>query len=146
MKKGGWIGLLVIFYVFLVGMGGFGDPDSVQVPEPKANYSATITDLSDLAIRVERFSFDGQIYLSGKMGDADVSVTLDRVNTIIFVLHEDTLTAEVRLKDGKTVSVVMNKKTNCHGQFAYGGYRIAAVNIKSIKVHGKVLPEEKQPS
>jgi hypothetical protein len=128
----------MIVYLFLVGMGGLGNPGSVQVPETRTNYSATIVDLSDLATRVENFSFDGQTYLSGQMGDADVSITFDRIDTITFVLHEDILTAEVELKDGKTVSVVMKKKTACYGQFAYGGYKIAAENIKSVKVHGRV--------
>jgi hypothetical protein len=136
----------MILYLFLVGMGGFGNPGSVQVPKTKTNYSATIVDLSDLATRVENFSFDGQTYLSGKMGDADVSITFDRIKTITFVLHEDTLTAEVELKDGETVYVVMNKKTACFGQFAYGGYKIAVVNIKTVKVHGKVLSEDAESS
>jgi hypothetical protein len=119
-------------------MGGLGNPGSVEVPKTKTNYSATIVDLSDLATRVENFSFDGQTYLSGKMGDADVSITFDRIDTITFVLNQETLTAEVELKDGKTVHVVMNKNTACYGRFAYGGYKIAAMNIKSIKVHGRI--------
>ena len=138
MKKAGCVCLAMILYLCVVGMGGLGNPGSVEVPKTKTNYAATIVDLSDLATRVENFSFDGQTYLSGKMGDADVSITLDRIDTITFVLHEDTLTAEVELKDGKTVHVVMNKQTACYGQFAYGGYKIAAVNIKSVKVHGRV--------
>ncbi|MBW1742789.1 MAG: hypothetical protein JRJ47_05085 [Deltaproteobacteria bacterium] len=140
MRRVGCVVLSLVFYLFLVGMGGVGNPGSVQVPKTEANYSATIVDLSDLATRVEKFSFDGQTYLSGKMGDADVSITLDRVKSITFVLHEDTLTAEVELKDGKTARVVMDKKTACYGQFAYGGYKIAVVNIKLVKVHGEVLP------
>ena len=146
MKRVGCVGLAMMLYLFLVGMGDMGNPGSVQVPKTKANYSATIVDLSDLATRVERFSFDGETHLSGRMGDADVSVTFDRIDTIIFVLHEDTLTAEVKLKDGETAHVVMNKKTACYGQFAYGGYKISAVNIKSVKVHGKVLRGDIEPS
>jgi len=146
MRRIGCVVLSITAYLFLVGMGGVGNPGSVEVPKTEVNYSATIIDLSDLATRVEKFSFDGHTYLSGKMGDADVSITLDRVKTITFVLHEDTLTAEVELKDGKTVRVVMDKKTTCYGQFAYGGYKISAVNIKSVKVHGKVLRGDIKPS
>lgn len=146
MKRAGYVGFSMILYLFLVGMGNMGDSGLVYVPKTNNNYSATIVDLSDLATRVEKFSFDGQTHLSGKMGDADVSITFDRIRTVTFVLHEDTLTAEVELKDGKTVHVVMNKKTACYGEFAYGGYKIAAVNIKSVKMHGRVLPKDKEPS
>jgi len=146
MRRVDGVVLSLVFYVFLVGMGGVGNPGSVQVPKTEANYSATIVDLSDLATRVEKFSFDGQTYLSGKMGDADVSITLDRVKTITFVLHEDTLTAEIELKDSETVHVVMDKKTACYGQFAYGGYKIAVVNVKLVKVHGEVSAGDNEPS
>jgi hypothetical protein len=146
MRRAGCVGLSMILYLFLVGMGGLGNTGSVNVPKTKTNYAATIVDLSDLATRVEELSFDGQTYLSGKMGDADVSITFDKIKTITFVLHEDTLTAEVELKDDKTVYVVMKKNTACYGRFAYGGYMIAAVNIKSVKMHGKVLPADKEPS
>jgi hypothetical protein len=144
MKRAGCVALSMILYLFIVGMGSFGNPDSVRVPETGTNYSATIVDLSGMATRVERLSFDGQANLSGQMGDADVSITFDRVKTITFVLHEDTLTAEVELKDGKTVHVVMNKRAVCYGRFAYGSYKIGVMNIKSIKVHGKVS-EDKEP-
>jgi hypothetical protein len=143
MRKAGFVSLWVILYCFLVGMGGLGGPTSVKVPEPGTNYSATIVDLSDFATRVEKFSFEGKTFLAGKMGDADVSVTFDKIHSIRFVLNEDTLTAEVQLKDGETIRVVMNKKAVCYGEFAYGGYMIAAEHIKSITVHGEVSPENK---
>jgi hypothetical protein len=146
MRKTGLAGLLVILCFFLVGMGGLGGTGSINVPEPGTNYSATIIDLSDFATRVEKFSFEGKTFLAGKMGDADITIGFDRITSIAFVLHEDRLTAEVRLRDGETIPLSMNKKVACYGEFAYGGYRIAVEHIKSITVHGEVLPQEKQPS
>jgi len=138
MRKIVFFGLLVVFYVFLVGMGGLGGPGAVRVPEPATNYAATVKDQSDMTTRLEKFSFEGQTFLSGKLSDAYVSINFDRIESIGFILQDKTLTAEVALKDGKTISVVMDKGTACYGKLAYGDFRIAVEDIKSITIHGKV--------
>jgi len=138
MRKIVFFGLLVVFYVFLVGMGGLGGPGAVRVPEPATNYAATVKDQSDMTTRLEKFSFEGQTFLSGKLSDAYVSINFDRIESIGFVLHDKTLTAEVKLKDGKTISVVLDKGTACYGKLAYGDFKIGVEDIKSITIHGKV--------
>jgi len=138
MRKIVFLGLLVVSYVFLVGMGGLGGPATVRVPEPATNYAATVKDQSDMTTRLEKFSFEGQTFLSGKLSDAYVSINFDRIESIGFVLHDKTLTAEVKLKDGKTISVVLDKGTACYGKLAYGDFKIGVEDIKSITIHGKV--------
>ena len=138
MRKIVFLGLLVVSYVFLVGMGGLGGPATVRVPEPATNYAATVKDQSDMTTRLEKFSFEGQTFLSGKLSDAYVSINFDRIESIGFVLHDKTLTAEVKLKDGKTISVVLDKGTACYGKLAYGDFKIGVEDIKSIIIHGKV--------
>jgi len=144
MKRGCFVGLVVLFYVFLVGMGGLGGSASVRVPEPTKNYDATVTDQSNISTRLEKFSLDGQTFLSGKLGDAYISISFDKIESIEFVLQDKTLTAEVQLKDGKTVPVVVDKGTPCYGKLAYGNFKIAVEDVRSITLHGKA-PREKKP-
>lgn len=143
MRKIIFLSLLAVSYLFLVGMGGLGGPAAVRVPEPATNYAATVKDQSDMTTRLEKFSFEGQTFLSGKLGEAHVSINFDRIESIGFVLQDKTLTAEVELKDGKAISVVMDKGTACYGKLAYGDFRIAVEDIKSITMHGKVSAENK---
>lgn len=143
MRRVGFAGLSVILYVFLVGMGYLGSPLSGEIPEPATNYAATVVDQSGIATRLEKFSFGGQTFISGKMGDADISVAFDKIGSIDFVLKAGTLTGEVRLKDGKAVPVVLQEGTVCYGKFAYGDFRIAVEDIRSITIHGEVSPEKK---
>ena len=138
MRKVGLVGFSAILYVFLVGMCNIGGPLSVQVPEPETNYAATVVDQSDISTPLEKFSFRGQTFISGKMGDADVSVTFDKIESINFALRDDTLTAEVKLKNGKAIPVVMDKETVCYGRFEYGDFRIPVKSIRSITLHGEV--------
>jgi hypothetical protein len=140
MKNVWPVGLLVFFSLFLLGMGTVESPLSVDVPEPGRNFSATVTDQSDVSTRLNKFSLGGQTFISGKLGDADISITFDKIERIDFLLRDDTLTAEVHLKDGKVIAVVVDKETACHGEFTYGGFRIALEDVRSITIHGEVSP------
>ncbi|MBW1770723.1 MAG: hypothetical protein JRJ17_06105 [Deltaproteobacteria bacterium] len=51
----------------------------------------------------------------------------------------------LRLKDGKVVNVGVRRGTVCQGKFAYGYFRIAVEDIRSITIHGEVSQEKKQP-
>jgi len=141
MRRVGFAGLSVVLYIFLVGMGDLGAPLSVEIPEPATNYSATVVDISDMSTRLEKFSFGGQTFVAGRMGDADISVGFDKIASMGFTLKGETLTADVRLKDGNVIPVVMKKGTVCYGRFEYGDFRIAVEDIRSITLHGKVSPK-----
>jgi hypothetical protein len=143
MRRVGFVGMSAVIYLFLVGMGNVGTRLSVEAPEPAMNYAATVVDQSDMATRLEKFSFGGQTFISGNMGDADVSITFDKVESIGFAMNDGTLTAEVGLKDGKVAHVVVPQGTVCYGKFAYGDFRIAVEDIRSITIHGEVAPEKK---
>jgi hypothetical protein len=138
VRRVGIVGLFVMLYVFLAGMGGLGGPALVKAPEPATNYAATVTDQSDIATSLEKFSFEGRTFLSGKLGDAHISISFDKIGSIRFVLQEKMLTAEVELKDGKTIPVVMDRGTDCYGKLEYGDFKIAVEHIKSITIHGPV--------
>jgi len=134
--------MMLLSYVFLVGMGPLGGPGSIKVPEPAKNYAATIVDRTDISTRVEKFSFDGQTAISGKLGDGHVSISFDNISSINFVLKDKTLQADVLLKDGKTVHVVVKRLTPCYGKLSYGEFKINTEDVKSITIHG--LVQEKQ--
>jgi hypothetical protein len=142
MRRAAFVGVSALIYICLVGMGNLGTPLSVEAPEPATNYAATVVDQSDIVTRLEKFSFGGQTFISGKMGDADISIHLDKVRSMGFTMKEGTLTAEVRLKDGAMVPVVVLKDTVCYGKFSYGDFRIALEDIRSITIHGEVSPEK----
>ena len=143
MRGVGFFGLVVLFYTFLVGMGGLGGPVSVKVREPARNYAATVTDQSDIVTRLEKFSYEGETLLSGKMGDAYISINFEKIESMGFVLQDKTLTAEVRLKDGKDIPIVIDKGTACYGKLPYADFKIAVEDIKFITIHGEVAEKNR---
>ncbi|NVM22364.1 MAG: hypothetical protein HWN68_11360 [Desulfobacterales bacterium] len=132
------VGLLLVSCMFLVGMGGLGGSAPIKAPEPATNYAATITDQSHISTRVEKFSVDGRTAISGRLGAGRISIRFDKISSVGFVLRDKTLRAEVLLKDGKTVPLIVDKGTACYGKLAYGDFKITMEDIRSITIHGEV--------
>ncbi len=126
--------LLFVSYVFLVAMGGVGS--EIKVPEPVKDYAVTIVDSFDISTDVEKFSLEGQTAISGKLGGGQISIGFDKIASIGFVLQGKTLKAEVLLKDGKTVPLIVEKGIACYGTLPYGKFKIAVEDIRSVVIHG----------
>ena len=141
MKKEFLVCLMLLFCVFQVGMGGLGGSMPISVPEPTINYAATITDQSDVSTRVEKISFDGQTAVSGRLGSGRISIGFDKIASIHFVLRDRTLEAEVLLKDGEKVAMVVDKGVVCYGKLPYGELEVTMEDVRTIAMHGQVSRE-----
>ena len=135
-----WLGsVLGICGLFLVGMGNLGGPAKVHVPEPSHNYSAIILDQSGVSSEVEMLSFSGYTAISGKVGSAQVSIDFDKIDRIQFVKQGNELIARLALKDGDTLSMIVdNKGLTCYARLPYGGYKIDVEDVRSIDIKGLV--------
>jgi len=130
--------LLFLSWVFLTAMGGIGDSGSISAPVPPMNFAATITDRSDLATVVESFSIEGKTAISGRLGSGRISIDFEKIASIGFVLQGEDLRADVALKEGDKVSVVVDKGMACYGKLPYGDIQIAVEEIRVITIHGEV--------
>nr|HID58226.1 hypothetical protein [Desulfobacterales bacterium] len=142
MKRALYFSILILTYIFVTGMGSLRGSGDVMVPEPETNYKVTLTDQADVSTELEEFTCEGQVYLTGKRGEAHVSIGFDKISSIRFFREKDGLIGEVHLKDGKVIPLKLEKDMCCYGMFAYGKLKIAMKDIKSIIVHGVVSTEE----
>ncbi|MDY6990231.1 MAG: hypothetical protein SWQ30_19485 [Thermodesulfobacteriota bacterium] len=130
--------LLFLSWVFLTAMGAIGDSGPISAPVPPMNFAATITDRSDLATVVENFSIEGKTSISGRLGSGRISIGFEKIASIGFVLQGEDLRADVALKEGDKVSVVVDKGMACYGKLPYGDIQIAVEEIRAITIHGEV--------
>jgi len=142
MKRVLYLSIMILTYIFLTGMGSLGGSGEVKVPEPEINYRVTLIDQLDVSTELEKFTCEGQVYLSGKRGEAHVSIGFDKISSIRFFRRKDGVIAEVHLKDGKVISLKVKKDICCYGMFSYGKFKIAMKDIKSITIHGIVPAKE----
>ena len=129
--------LLLVMCVFTLGMGGMGSDRVVSIPEPVFNYRATLVDQADVSMDLEKFSCEGQTYLSGTLGKAEISIDFEKIRAIFFLLDGKHLQANVNLSDGRTKTIIVDKKQPCYGASSYADVKIEMQHIKTITLHGK---------
>ena len=139
MKKSWYFSLVILICLLTFGMGNMGERGVVDIPEPGKNYAATLVDQTDVSMDLEKFSFEGQTYFIGKLGRAEISIDFDKIDSILFILQDDQIKAEVNLKDLKSLEIIVDKGKNCYGISSFANVRIEVQDIKKIILHGKVL-------
>jgi len=125
----------------LVGMGPWGeDSPDTRIPEPAINYRLQVRDTELNVFDVSRASIDGEVYVTGKMGEAKISVPFDKIESVWFERAEPGLVAAiVTLKGGEQMkALTMDGRTPCFGEAAYGHVRIELQHIRDVKVIGRV--------
>ena len=115
-----------------MGMGSSGESAPVTVPEPETDYAVVLVDQSDVSTALEKFSCDGQVFISGKRGNAHISIPFQKISSVQFFLKDAVLTADVKLKDEPSVTITVEKDQPCYGTLSYGSMKINMEDIKSI--------------
>jgi hypothetical protein len=132
MKKIPYLIVIVIFSGFLMGMGSTDDSAPVTVPEPETDYSVVMVDQSDVSMDLEKFSCNGRVFISGKRGNAHISIPFHKISSVHFFLKDELLTANVKLKNEPSVTLTVEKDQPCYGTLSYGSIKINMEDIKSI--------------
>ena len=144
------LGSLFIWICCLtLGMGSMGEPVSVKTPEPDINFRATVVDQDDVSLELEKFSFNGKTYITGKMGKAELSIDFEKIRSILFVKKDGRITAMVTLDnqqkiedDQQKIELFLEQDAPCFGTSSFADVRIAAGDIKSVVIHGTKQEKE----
>jgi hypothetical protein len=118
-------------------MGGMDENSVVNIPKTDRNFAVTLTDQSDVSMELERFSIDGQSFLTGKFGKSNISIGLEKIETVAFLSKGNEVKADVRLKDGQLVEIMVDKKNACFGVSSFANVRIGVSDIKKITIRIK---------
>jgi len=130
--------LFPLFFVLpvlplLLGMGsltGGGSPG--KIPQPVKKFTATFIDQMDVITECRDVSIEGETFLEGKRGDGTFTISFDNINYILFFLKEGRLTGIVKLHDGNTVELTLNKDHKAYGRTKYGTFQIKLSNLKKM--------------
>ncbi|MFH1076782.1 MAG: hypothetical protein V1753_08110 [Pseudomonadota bacterium] len=129
---------VVLMCAFLAGMGGMDDSKKpVSLPETVDNYSVTLVDQSNASMELKKFSCAGEVFFSGKKGEAQISISFEKILSISFFLKEEVINAEIKLHDGALVPLTVDGDEVCYGALSYGAAKLYIRDIKSITFHKK---------
>lgn len=114
-----------------------GGDTPTRIPVPSAEFSATVEDVSGTIMEVTHVTFDGDVYLAGMIGEAQVAVPFEKIATVrVEPTNDETRrVALATLKDGSTVRVVVERDVPCYGAAVFGNYKIDIEKVRKISFH-----------
>lgn len=130
------VALTLLTAALLMGMGSIGGAPEGSIPKTEENIPAQLVDRSGLANELTRFSMDGNVFLSGRRGEGQMSVSFRDLKEVTFgpVSGKD-VPADLLLKSGKHVQLKVNKSAIFYGDLSSGAYRISAGDVSRIVFH-----------
>jgi hypothetical protein len=127
--------LVIIILPVLLGMGSLkGDSSPDKIPIPAKKFKATIIDQTDIATDCSEISIEGDTFISGKKGEGTYTISFDNINSIMFFLREEKLLAVVKLNDGNSMELTVNKEHKAYGLTKYGTFQIKLTEIKKMLI------------
>lgn len=132
---------LVAFLALAAPAAGFamslGGDTPTRIPVPSAEFKATVEDVSGTVMEVSHVTFDGEVYLAGTVGEAQVAVPFEKIATVrVEPTNDETRrVALATLKDGTTVRVIVERDVPCYGAAVFGNYKIDVEKIRKITFH-----------
>ncbi|MBM4315768.1 MAG: hypothetical protein FJ122_17885 [Deltaproteobacteria bacterium] len=117
----------------LAGMGAMQGPASPdKIPVPAKPYHATFVDQMDVATECTELTIEGAVYLEGKRGEGNYTISFDNIEQVTFRLAAERLIGTVKLDGGGTVELALNKKHKAYGRTKYGTFQIRLVDLKMM--------------
>ncbi len=116
---------------------GFGGSDAppARIPVPARDFRATVEDQSGVRIVVSQISFDGEVFLFGRIGEGQATVPFEKIKDARF---EPAPTAEhriafVTLTDGSTTRLQVAHDVPTYGKTSFGTYSIPVDKLRKIE-------------
>jgi hypothetical protein len=116
----------------LMGMGSFGGG---REGPPARDFRATFVDVDGTRIDVQRVTTATEASLEGDLGRGRLRVPFDNIEHISFkpsTNERDRLLADVKLREGDSVTLTLRSSTTFYGRVPSGAYQIRARDLRSI--------------
>jgi hypothetical protein len=110
-----------------------GDAPS-RIPIPARDFTATVEDTAGTQVTVERVTYNGEVFLYGNLGEAQVTIPFERIAEVRVEPHpdKDKVSVMARLKDADPVTIVAEHDLPCYGATPFGNYRIDLEKVRRI--------------
>jgi hypothetical protein len=120
--------------IFLMGMGELGGTAPVdKIPAPDKNFKARVVDSQGLETALSRVSYEGKVFLVGKLGSATVTIPFEKISQLRFQNGEgNEALVKVSLRDQKSMEIKVAKHAKFYGQAEFGTFQIEMKDLRSI--------------
>ena len=142
--------MLLVALLLPISAAAMGDLTGAEgvtrIPEPSLSYRVRVTDTEMNRFLVDKASFEGHIYLSGKVGKARVSLPFDKIRKVIFEpLEGGDVLAVVTLDSGRQQSLIVRGNTPCYGLADFGNVAIQLSDLRDAEFLGRAPSSGPEP-
>ncbi|MDP8255016.1 MAG: hypothetical protein P9M14_04650 [Candidatus Alcyoniella australis] len=116
------------------GMSGLGGPSATVIPEPDENYTVTVIDKSLVSAPAWNVTCDGDTFLVGLRGKAQVAIDFEKIQAVDFVSGDQGFqNAAVLFWDGSSHEIKVKNMVRCSGRTDIGIMQIKVRDIHRIE-------------
>ncbi|MEW6615209.1 MAG: hypothetical protein AB1401_07080 [Thermodesulfobacteriota bacterium] len=132
MKKGLYVIAFLTGFLLLTGMGGLGGTPVNKIPTPERDFSATLIDKQDVVTKCKQVSREGDVFFLGKKGRGTVTIPFEKIKITEFESRKGVVTAVIKLIDGQTIEIEMDKSQRFYGMANFGTFEIEVSDLKKV--------------
>ncbi len=131
-----WGLCIVVFSISAMEMNS-----NERVPEPSENFHITVIDIDDMPFDGTQVSFNGQTYIKGNRGTAEVYVPFERIDRME-TLNRMGEKVEVKLFliNGESYTITCESDDEFTGHTSFGEFRLSLQHIKRAVFEEKIDP------
>jgi hypothetical protein len=135
MRRSVWFVFLLAAAPLLLGMGSMQGPSKPEkIPTPVKKFTVTFADQMDVVTECTDASIEGSTFLDGKRGEGNYTVSFENIEQVVFHLNSDRLTGSLKLCDGGTMELILNKSQKAFGRTKYGTFQIKLSDLKKLMI------------
>ncbi len=136
MRTPRWPLLVLLAAAAPARAGWFGSDAPGRIPVPARPFQLRVEDRSGVVLEIERATFDGEVFLFGTVGLAQVTVPFEALGRVEIRPGPDAdhAIAHVLTRSGATQDVVVEIDRPLFGRTTFGNYRIEIGEVRSFDV------------
>jgi hypothetical protein len=133
MKKRTAVFLTVLaLWPLITAMSALQGQSPDKIPTPAKKFVATFIDQTDIITDCHEISIDGVTFLEGKRGNGTNAIPFETIHDVSFLFEGEKLKGIVKLKDGNTFDLTLNKNQIAYGKTKYGTFQIKLADLKKL--------------
>ncbi len=126
------IGTLLFIVPLLMAMGGMQGQSPEKIPVPAKKFLATYIDQTDTVTDCRDASIAGETFLEGRRGNGTSAIPFENIQEVSFLSEGENLYGLIKLRDGSTVKLALNKNQLAYGRTQYGTFQIRLADLKRM--------------
>ena len=130
--------LLLASTLWLMGLGGGGQPEQSAIPIPARNFTVQVTDQQQRTVQATRFTWEGKTHFGASYGNAFITLPFEKLSGIqirpdVADLGPNRIGATATLIGGESIEIGLDTTSKCYGETAFGTYEIFVKDLASVQ-------------